>query len=199
MKNDLNRIIVFIGPTMVGKTTVSKNLALKLGVEKFSTDSLCAYHRYYEGHAEEINLFTEIKEWVLKNNIKILDIGGNTIEHCNDETLKFLVDALTINGNPPVFYLLRPTKSFSSSYKFLQSVAIKIHNYNNHVLQIISEGLANKVYHKLNPKVIYTLNSLNPSLAFSTKAYCKNLIKISETLAEEIKQDYMHISERGEE
>ena len=97
------------------------------------------------------------------------------------------------------FYLLRPTKSFSSSYKFLQSVAIKIHNYNNHVLQIISEGLANKVYHKLNPKVIYTLNSLNPSLAFSTKAYCKNLIKISETLAEEIKQDYMHISERGEE
>ena len=127
----MDRIVAFVGPSMVGKSTVSKRLAMLLNQKSVSTDSICLTHSYHADNAEEsIELFDDLRDYIRENNIKIVDIGANTIEHCGPTELRYLKKVLTINGNDPIFYYLVPSKSTFKSYEFLSKTAKKIYGEN---------------------------------------------------------------------
>jgi len=184
----LDKIIAFIGPSMVGKTTISKELAYDLNEEKISTDTFCKLHTYHSDTPEEtLELFDHLKEYIYKNNVRIVDIGSNTIEDCTDDELKYIENALTINGNSPDFYLLLPTKDIYESYTFLEKSAKRLSYNTPEVLRSIRESLKCESFKKLRPTTIYTLDDYKKPFFKSTTTSYQNHLK---TIANFISQQY---------
>jgi len=185
----LDKIIAFIGPSMVGKTTISKALAYNLNEEKISTDTFCKLHTYHSDSSEEtLELFDHLKEYIQKNNVRIVDIGSNTIEDCSDDELKYIEKTLTINGNPPDFYLLLPSKDLYESYIFLEKTSKKLSYYTPEVLRSVRVSLKCKSFQKLRPTTIYTLEDYKkPFFKSSTTTYQNHLKNIAKSIAEQYK------------
>ena len=179
----LEKIIAFIGPSMVGKTTVSTMLAHKLNEQKISSDTFCKLHTYHSDTPEEtLELFDHIQN----NNVRIVDIGSNTIEDCSDDELKYIINSLTINGNPPEFYLLLPSKDLYKSYTFLEKTAKKLSINTPEVITSIRESLTCDNFKKLQHTTIYTLdNYKKPILASTTTSYKNHLNSIANKISEE--------------
>ena len=172
----MDRIVAFIGPSMVGKTTVAKRLAMLIGEKSISTDTLCSMHSYHTDSAEEsIELFDDLRDYVLDNNVKIVDIGANTIEHCGSAELKYLKKSLTINGNEPVFYYLLPSKSPFRSYDFLSRTAKKIYGENKIIDTSLKSSLHTFAYVYLNATTIYTLENYKRGLCTKKNTYKTHL------------------------
>lgn len=182
----LDKIIAFIGPSMVGKTTISKTLAYYLNEEKISSDTFCRLHTYHSDTPEEtLELFDHLKEYIQKNNVRIVDIGGNTIEDCSDNELKYIIKTLTINGNPPDFYLLLPSKDKYESYNFLVKTAKKLSCHTPELINSIQESLTCNNFQKLKPTTIYTLNDYKkPFFMSSTQSYKNHLNMIAKSIAQ---------------
>jgi len=178
-------LIVFIGPSMVGKTTFARNISDNLGVKKISTDTLCHHHNYHP--EDSIELFDDLRKYILEENVSIVDIGSNTIESCTKEEIEYLVKSLSIDGNLPNFYLLLPHKNNNISFTFLSSMAKTLKVYDKNVINSISESLTTENFKSLNPKIIYTLENYKQPLFNKSKNYKKHLDKLSKSLIESIK------------
>lgn len=181
-------ITVFIGPSMVGKTTIAKDISRALGEDKISTDVLCHNHTYYK--EDSIDLFDDLKDYMKWRKVTIVDIGSNTIESCTEEELKYLVDTLTINGVPPKFYLVLPHENKNISYGFLKGMAglLKCGKHPA-VLASLAQSLTTNNYKLLNPEIIYTLKGYKKPLFNRTKHYQNHLHKLSRDIIEDLKKD----------
>jgi len=179
-------LIVFIGPSMVGKTTFANNLRDNLRLNKISTDTLCHHHNYHNEDA--IELFDDLKNYVLKEKIDIVDIGSNTIENCSKTEIEYLIKSLTINDCPPKFYLLLPHQNSSISYSFLANMAKALKINTPEVLSSINETLTSHNLELLNPEIIYTIENYKQPLFNKSGNYKKHLDILSKQLIEKIKK-----------
>lgn len=183
----MDRIIVLMGPSMVGKTTIAKNISNKLGVNKISTDTLCHNHTYHNDDEEEvIELFDDLRKYVIDANVKIVDIGSNTIENCGKKELDYLKKCLTIDGKEPIFYVLLPHENNNVSFSFLSLIAKKLHIHQKEVIDSLKESLTTDSFTYLKPKVIYTLKDYKKPLIFTTNSYYKHLENLSNNLIKDI-------------
>jgi adenylate kinase family enzyme len=172
----MDRIVAFIGPSMVGKTTVAKRLSLLTREKVISTDSLCLNHTYHIDDPEEsIELFDDLKEYIDSNGTKIVDIGANTIEMCGKRELDYLQKVLTINDKKPVFYLLLPSSDYNKSFDFLSKTSKKIYGTNPDIISSLSASLLSPVYSMLNPNIIITLKDYKKTLCSGRNTYTKHL------------------------
>jgi len=172
----MDRIIVFIGPSLVGKTTVSRRLALLLNQKKISTDSLCLNHTYHQDDPEEtIELFDDLKEYIIQHNVRIVDIGANTIETCGAKELDYLKKVLTVEGNEPIFYLLLPSKDNNTSFQYLSKVGKKLYGERPDLQISIKQSLLASSYRYLNPTVFYTLEGYKQPIFSQKNAYVRHL------------------------
>lgn len=180
----MDRIIVFIGPSLVGKTTVSKRLSICLKTNKISTDTLCLHHTYHQDDPEEsIELFDDLKRYIDQNNVRIVDIGSNTIESCSHKELDYLKKVLTINEKEPAFYLLLPSQNDDISFQYLSKVAKKLYGNNPEIQLSLKTSLSSPAYKYLNPTIIHTLEGYKPPLLFQKNAYVSHLeTRVSDTI-----------------
>lgn len=181
----MDNLIVFIGPSMVGKTTLANNLRDRLGLNKISTDVLCHMHNYHP--EDSIELFDDLRKYVLEEKVKIVDIGSNTIESCTKEEIDYLINSLTFNGLQPKFYLILPHENKNVSYSFLANMAKTLKVNSKEVLYSVKESLTTENFKLLNPETIYTLKNYKLPLFNKSKNYKKHLDNISKDLIESIK------------
>ena len=172
----MDRVVAFIGPSMVGKTTVAKRISLLTRESMVSTDALCLNHTYHTDDPEEsIELFDDLKEYMTENNAKIVDIGANTIEMCGKRELDYLVKTLTINDKAPIFYLLLPSEDRNKSFEFLTKVSKKIYGSQPNIVTSIYGSLLSPAYRMLNPEIITTLKGYKKYLCTGKNSYVKHL------------------------
>ena len=180
MSNQEN-IIVFMGPTLVGKSTIAKRLALLLNENFVNTDTLCLNHSYHEDDA--IELFDDLKDYVNAKQAKVIEIGSNTIETCTKEELDYLIKVLTINGKLPTFYLVLPHKNNNASFKFLYNMAksLDLHK-DSSVIDSLNDSLTTPCLNYLNPTIIETLADFKQPSLNKLKRYPKHLEKIAKDI-----------------
>ena len=172
----MNRVVAFIGPSLVGKTTVAKRIAYLRGEKIVSTDSLCMHHTYHNDDPNEsIELFDDLREYMDANNIRIVDIGSNTIENCSMKELDYLKKVLTVNGNEPIFYLLLPSENKDISHEFLSTMAKKLYKNQPDIQKSIELSLLTSAYEYLSPRVVHTLQGYKKTLFSGRNSYSQHL------------------------
>lgn len=190
--------IVFVGASFVGKTTISKEVARRLGKNYISTDALCHNHTYHEGEQREF--IDDLKDW-MDNGLRlgdadchIIDVGSNTILDYSDEDLDYFKKAI---GEDAIIYHLRPFHDAQKSFDFLIrefKAADKTMRDGNVRFEMVAQSLCydltTKVYPKLATKTIYTAENLTRKRLFRSqerKDYLEQLGFISQTIVKELK------------
>ena len=195
MKNELDRLIILVGPTLVGKTAIAKNLASILGVEQINTEGLCEGYNYIDKEDGEA-LIKTMKKWIESRNISILDLSGNVAELCLRETVEDMYNKLTINNNPPEIYMILPDKNKDKSLSFLVSMAKKLKMDEDSILRDVVQSLMTPNFNNLKVNPVYTLSGVKFPKLMSKSSYLSHLNTVSENLAEEIMQKYSDIKNK---
>ena len=95
-------IILLIGPSDVGKSTVAKTLEEKLGLKRVSFDSLLVYLWLYDLTNNDI---IEFLEQTIYGGYNLIDIGGNTLTDFTVTEQKRLIETLDKHGDYSIYYL----------------------------------------------------------------------------------------------
>lgn len=197
----IDKKIIFIGHSFVGKSAISSIVANKLNLKRLNFDSLLKYHKIYEGEEDEL---LDMLEREMQGQYDIIDIGGNTIINLSETQLNRLKNIIS---NSLVYYI-RPMESDYISYKFLSSRVdkdkINKQNMIRHYIQtkafmnyqksIIKKDFKDDVYDAIKTQpTIYTISKDRKlinlmSMFMSNKAYYEKLQNVAYSIIESVKE-----------
>lgn len=190
-------IILLIGPSGVGKSTVAKTLEEKLGLKRVSFDSLLVYHGLYDLTNNDI---IEFLEQTIYDGYNLIDIGGNTLTDFTVTEQKRLIETLDKHGDYSIYYL-KPYKDDKKSLKFLYKMTLQTFNdpkEKARFKKIIAEDIANScIYENLKTEsTIFTAEIENDTFKKlkikDYKTYLREIVATS--LIADIKRKYPEIS-----
>lgn len=190
-------IILLIGPSGVGKSTVAKTLEEKLGLKRVSFDSLLVYHGLYDLTNNDI---IEFLEQTIYDGYNLIDIGGNTLTDFTVTEQKRLIETLDKHGDYSIYYL-KPYKDDKKSLKFLYKMTLQTFNdpkEKARFKKIMAEDIANScIYENLKTEsTIFTAEIENDTFKKlkikDYKTYLREIVATS--LIADIKRKYPEIS-----
>ena len=190
-------IILLIGPSGVGKSTVAKTLEEKLGLKRVSFDSLLVYHGLYDLTNNDI---IEFLDQTIYDGYNLIDIGGNTLTDFTVTEQKKLIETLDKHGDYSIYYL-KPYKDDKKSLKFLYKMTLQTFNdpkEKARFKKIMAEDIANScIYENLKTEsTIFTAEIENDTFKKlkikDYKTYLREIIATS--LIADIKRKYPEIS-----
>ncbi len=190
-------IILLIGPSGVGKSTVAKTLEEKLGLKRVSFDSLLIYHGLYDLTNNDI---IEFLDQTIYDGYNLIDIGGNTLTDFTVTEQKKLIETLDKHGDYSIYYL-KPYKDDKKSLKFLYKMTLQTFNdpkEKARFKKIMAEDIANScIYENLKTEsTIFTAEIENDTFKKlkikDYKTYLREIIATS--LIADIKRKYPEIS-----
>ena len=190
-------IILLIGPSDVGKSTVAKTLEEKLGLKRVSFDSLLVYHGLYDLTNNDI---IEFLEQTIYDEYNLIDIGGNTLTDFTVTEQKRLIETLDKHGDYSIYYL-KPYKDDKKSLKFLYKMTLQTFNdpkEKARFKKIMAEDIANScIYENLKTEsTIFTAEIENDTFKKlkikDYKTYLREIVATS--LIADIKRKYPEIS-----
>lgn len=190
-------IILLIGPSDVGKSTVAKTLEEKLGLKRVSFDSLLVYHGLYDLTNNDI---IEFLEQTIYDGYNLIDIGGNTLTDFTVIEQKRLIETLDKHGDYSIYYL-KPYKDDKKSLKFLYKMTLQTFNDPKgkaRFKKIMAEDIANScIYENLKTEsTIFTAEIENDTFKKlkikDYKTYLREIVATS--LIADIKRKYPEIS-----
>lgn len=190
-------IILLIGPSDVGKSTVAKTLEEKLGLKRVSFDSLLVYHGLYDLTNNDI---IEFLEQTIYDGYNLIDIGGNTLTDFTVTEQKRLIETLDKHGDYSIYYL-KPYKDDKKSLKFLYKMTLQTFNdpkEKARFKKIMAEDIANScIYENLKTEsTIFTAEIENDTFKKlkikDYKTYLREIVATS--LIADIKRKYPEIS-----
>lgn len=190
-------IILLIGPSGVGKSTVAKTLEEKLGLKRVSFDSLLIYHGLYDLTNNDI---IEFLEQTIYDGYNLIDIGGNTLTDFTVTEQKKLIETLDKHGDYSIYYL-KPYKDDKKSLKFLYKMTLQTFNdpkEKARFKKIMAEDIANScIYENLKTEsTIFTAEIENDTFKKlkikDYKTYLREIVATS--LIADIKRKYPEIS-----
>ena len=190
-------IILLIGPSDVGKSTVAKTLEEKLGLKRVSFDSLLVYHGLYDLTNNDI---IEFLEQTIYDEYNLIDIGGNTLTDFTVIEQKRLIETLDKHGDYSIYYL-KPYKDDKKSLKFLYKMTLQTFNDPKgkaRFKKIMAEDIANScIYENLKTEsTIFTAEIENDTFKKlkikDYKTYLREIVATS--LIADIKRKYPEIS-----
>lgn len=190
-------IILLIGPSDVGKSTVAKTLEEKLGLKRVSFDSLLVYHGLYDLTNNDI---IEFLDQTIYDGYNLIDIGGNTLTDFTVTEQKKLIETLDKHGDYSIYYL-KPYKDDKKSLKFLYKMTLQTFNdpkEKARFKKIMAEDIANScIYENLKTEsTIFTAEIENDTFKKlkikDYKTYLREIIATS--LIADIKRKYPEIS-----
>ena len=190
-------IILLIGPSDVGKSTVAKTLEEKLGLKRVSFDSLLVYLGLYDLTNNDI---IEFLEQTIYDGYNLIDIGGNTLTDFTVTEQKRLIETLDKHGDYSIYYL-KPYKDDKKSLKFLYKMTLQTFNDPKgkaRFKKIIAEDSANScIYENLKTEsTIFTAEIENDTFKKlkikDYKTYLREIVATS--LIADIKRKYPEIS-----
>lgn len=117
-------IILLIGPSGVGKSSVAKTLEKELGLKNISFDSVLSYHGLCDLTNNDV---IEFVEQVIEDGYNLIDIGGNTLTDFSVTDRERLYKVLEKYGDYSIFYL-KPYKDDKKSLKFLYKMTLSTFN-----------------------------------------------------------------------
>lgn len=190
-------IILLIGPSGVGKSTVAKTLEEKLGLKRVSFDSLLIYHGLYDLTNNDI---IEFLDQTIYDGYNLIDIGGNTLTDFTVTEQKKLIETLDKHGDYSIYYL-KPYKDDKKSLKFLYKMTLQTFNdpkEKARFKKIMAEDIANScIYENLKTEsTIFTAEIENDTFKKlkikDYKTYLREIVATS--LIADIKRKYPEIS-----
>ena len=190
-------IILLIGPSGVGKSTVAKTLEEKLGLKRVSFDSLLVYLGLYDLTNNDI---IEFLEQTIYDGYNLIDIGGNTLTDFTVTEQKRLIETLDKHGDYSIYYL-KPYKDDKKSLKFLYKMTLQTFNdpkEKARFKKIMAEDIANScIYENLKTEsTIFTAEIENDTFKKlkikDYKTYLREIVATS--LIADIKRKYPEIS-----
>ena len=190
-------IILLIGPSDVGKSTVAKTLEEKLGLKRVSFDSLLVYLGLYDLTNNDI---IEFLEQTIYDEYNLIDIGGNTLTDFTVTEQKRLIETLDKHGDYSIYYL-KPYKDDKKSLKFLYKMTLQTFNdpkEKARFKKIMAEDIANScIYENLKTEsTIFTAEIENDTFKKlkikDYKTYLREIVATS--LIADIKRKYPEIS-----
>ena len=190
-------IILLIGPSGVGKSTVAKTLEEKLGLKRVSFDSLLIYHGLYDLTNNDI---IEFLDQTIYDGYNLIDIGGNTLTDFTVTEQKRLIETLDKHGDYSIYYL-KPYKDDKKSLKFLYKMTLQTFNdpkEKARFKKIMAEDIANScIYENLKTEsTIFTAEIENDTFKKlkikDYKTYLREIVATS--LIADIKRKYPEIS-----
>ena len=190
-------IILLIGPSDVGKSTVAKTLEEKLGLKRVSFDSLLIYHGLYDLTNNDI---IEFLDQTIYDGYNLIDIGGNTLTDFTVTEQKKLIETLDKHGDYSIYYL-KPYKDDKKSLKFLYKMTLQTFNdpkEKARFKKIMAEDIANScIYENLKTEsTIFTAEIENDTFKKlkikDYKTYLREIVATS--LIADIKRKYPEIS-----
>ena len=190
-------IILLIGPSGVGKSTVAKTLEEKLGLKRVSFDSLLVYLGLYDLTNNDI---IEFLEQTIYDEYNLIDIGGNTLTDFTVTEQKRLIETLDKHGDYSIYYL-KPYKDDKKSLKFLYKMTLQTFNdpkEKARFKKIMAEDIANScIYENLKTEsTIFTAEIENDTFKKlkikDYKTYLREIVATS--LIADIKRKYPEIS-----
>lgn len=190
-------IILLIGPSDVGKSTVAKTLEEKLGLKRVSFDSLLVYLGLYDLTNNDI---IEFLEQTIYDGYNLIDIGGNTLTDFTVTEQKRLIETLDKHGDYSIYYL-KPYKDDKKSLKFLYKMTLQTFNdpkEKARFKKIMAEDIANScIYENLKTEsTIFTAEIENDTFKKlkikDYKTYLREIVATS--LIADIKRKYPEIS-----
>ena len=195
-----NPIIIFIGPSYSGKSTISKHISQRLSLSRLNFDSLLHNHNVYDGDEDEL---LDMLEESIQEGYKIIDIGGNTLTTLSKEQIERFKQ---IVGETAIIYHIRPLENSKLSYKFLCSRVDKENSNNQtYVIQqknVIKKDCESDIYYRLQTHpTILTLDNIKSNFIkthlykfISDKTYLELLHDISSNLLQDV-ENYIKTTE----
>ena len=188
-------VLVLLGPSFVGKTTILKKLIQKHYhgnyVSTFLTDTFqrsCRFPLRIDFTPKNINraIKSHVQEVQEENRLLVIDFGGCCLLDYNQQEVQELLECL---GNEKKIIHLTPFKDQEKSRTLLHNQVKQLyHGYDSQehqkaikvILNQIDETLGSKLYNQICDEKLYILNQESPMM--SNDEYIKKLEQISEKI-----------------